>query len=163
MRVWAVCVLVIFIIIELYQWFQHFTVPLPIYAVAGLLLSILSNADQLSGGESKQRLNAGSPPTSIGAQIGAQINAQINTQIGADPSHDPALFGTSAPSHQTTAPSLAQSQPALCSIAEREPTAIDASASSASAGVQLPEFATAKSAPISFVIDRSAHSHPSSS
>ena len=48
MRVWLICVIAFFGIAELYQWLQEQVqdLPLPVYAVAGLLLAALSNANR---------------------------------------------------------------------------------------------------------------------
>jgi hypothetical protein len=48
MKVWAACVVVFFGVAELYQWFQHVTLPLPVYGVAGLLLALASNSEKLN-------------------------------------------------------------------------------------------------------------------
>lgn len=46
MKFWFVCLVVVFSVTELYQWLQGLTLPLPLYGAAGLLLALLSNADQ---------------------------------------------------------------------------------------------------------------------
>ncbi len=46
MKFWLVCLVVVFGMTELYQWFQGLTLPVPFYGAAGLLLALLSNANQ---------------------------------------------------------------------------------------------------------------------
>jgi hypothetical protein len=43
MKVWLLSVALLFGVVELYQWMQDVTLPLPIYAIAGVLLAIASN------------------------------------------------------------------------------------------------------------------------
>jgi hypothetical protein len=43
MRVWIFSFLVLFGMVELYQWMKDFSVPLPIFIVGGALLAIASN------------------------------------------------------------------------------------------------------------------------
>jgi hypothetical protein len=44
MRVWAICVVVLFGAAELYQWIEGLTLPLPVLIGAGALLAIVSNS-----------------------------------------------------------------------------------------------------------------------
>lgn len=46
MKFWFVCLLIVFGVAELYQWFQGLTLPMPFYGAAGLLLAFLSNSNQ---------------------------------------------------------------------------------------------------------------------
>ncbi|HEY9667213.1 MAG TPA: hypothetical protein V6C91_10435 [Coleofasciculaceae cyanobacterium] len=43
MRVWITSVLVLFGMVELYQWMKGFTLPLPVFILGGALLAIASN------------------------------------------------------------------------------------------------------------------------
>ena len=49
MRVWITSVLVVFGMVELYQWMKNFTLPLPVFILAGALLAIASNYGKYSG------------------------------------------------------------------------------------------------------------------
>lgn len=46
MRVWLVTCILLFILVELYQWVKGFILPLPIYVLAGAFLAIASNYDK---------------------------------------------------------------------------------------------------------------------
>ncbi|MGQ4648563.1 hypothetical protein [Lyngbya aestuarii] len=46
MRVWMISFLVLFGIVELYQWIRDFTLPLPVFILSGALLAIASNYDK---------------------------------------------------------------------------------------------------------------------
>ena len=48
MKVWITSFLVLFGMVELYQWFREFTLPLPVFILAGALLAIASNYGKLS-------------------------------------------------------------------------------------------------------------------
>lgn len=43
MKVWITSVLVVFGMVELYQWMKDFTLPLPAFILGGVLLAIASN------------------------------------------------------------------------------------------------------------------------
>lgn len=43
MRVWLLSVALLFVVVEFYQWLQEVTLPLPLYAIAGVILAIASN------------------------------------------------------------------------------------------------------------------------
>ena len=43
MKVWIISVLVLFGMVEMYQWMKHFTLPLPVFILGGALLAIASN------------------------------------------------------------------------------------------------------------------------
>jgi hypothetical protein len=49
MRVWLLCFFVLFAIAEFFKWLQGFSVPLPIYILAGAFLAVSSNYDQIFG------------------------------------------------------------------------------------------------------------------
>ena len=49
MRVWITSVLVVFGMVELYQWTKNFTLPLPVFILAGVLLAIASNYHKYAG------------------------------------------------------------------------------------------------------------------
>ncbi|MEW6496857.1 MAG: hypothetical protein AB1589_30680 [Cyanobacteriota bacterium] len=49
MRFWLTSVLVLFGMVELYQWMKPFTVPLPVFILAGVFLAIASNYGKYSG------------------------------------------------------------------------------------------------------------------
>ena len=46
MKVWVVGCVLLFLLVELYQWAKGFILPLPLYIFAGALLSIASNYSQ---------------------------------------------------------------------------------------------------------------------
>ncbi len=52
MRVWLTCFVLLFVAVELLQWFQHYILPLPFYGIGGLLLAIASNAGKSNTGKS---------------------------------------------------------------------------------------------------------------
>lgn len=43
MKVWLLSVALLFGVVEFYQWLQEITLPLPLYAIAGVILAIASN------------------------------------------------------------------------------------------------------------------------
>jgi hypothetical protein len=43
MKVWLLSVALLFGVVEFYQWLQEVTLPLPLYAIAGVMLAIASN------------------------------------------------------------------------------------------------------------------------
>jgi hypothetical protein len=49
MKVWLVCFFVLFALAELFKWLRGFSVPLPIYILAGAFLAVASNYDQIFG------------------------------------------------------------------------------------------------------------------
>lgn len=49
MRVWITSVLVLFGMVELYQWMKDFTLPLPVFILGGALLAIASNYGKYAG------------------------------------------------------------------------------------------------------------------
>lgn len=62
MRLWITSCLVLFGMIELYQWIKHFTLPLPMFILGGALLAIASNYDKLANW-SLGNSTTDSPPT----------------------------------------------------------------------------------------------------
>lgn len=46
MKVWIVGCVLLFLLVEFYQWAKGFILPLPLYIFAGALLSITSNYSQ---------------------------------------------------------------------------------------------------------------------
>lgn len=49
MKVWIISVLVLFGMVEMYQWMKHFTLPLPVFILGGALLAIASNYRKYTG------------------------------------------------------------------------------------------------------------------
>ena len=53
MKVWATSFVVLFGLVELFQWVQHFnfaiSLPLPVFILAGAFLAIASNYDKRAG------------------------------------------------------------------------------------------------------------------
>jgi len=53
MKIWATTFVVLFGLVELYQWVQHFnwtiTLPLPVFILGGAALAIASNYDKRAG------------------------------------------------------------------------------------------------------------------
>ncbi|WP_421658057.1 hypothetical protein [Leptothermofonsia sp. ETS-13] len=47
MKVWITCFVALFGAAELLQWFQQFSLPLPVFVVGGVFLAIASNYDKL--------------------------------------------------------------------------------------------------------------------
>ncbi|ACK73548.1 hypothetical protein PCC7424_5199 [Gloeothece citriformis PCC 7424] len=46
MRVWLATCIVLFVLVQFYQWVKGFFLPLPIYVLAGAFLAIASNYDK---------------------------------------------------------------------------------------------------------------------
>ena len=46
MKVWLVCVAIVFVLTEVYVWIKDFILPLPIYILGGAFLAIASNYDK---------------------------------------------------------------------------------------------------------------------
>ncbi len=61
MRVWITCFLILFGIVELYQWARHFPVPLPMFILGGALLAIASNFNKLGNLSLKDSADAAPP------------------------------------------------------------------------------------------------------
>jgi hypothetical protein len=49
MKVWITSVVVLFWMVETYQWMRHFTLPLPVFILGGALLAIASNYGKYAG------------------------------------------------------------------------------------------------------------------
>lgn len=49
MQLWVVCFVMFFGAVELFQWVQGFSLPLPVLAIGGILLAIVSNASKRIG------------------------------------------------------------------------------------------------------------------
>lgn len=47
MRIWLISFGLLFGAVELYQWFQALSVPLPVYVAGGIALAIASNYEKL--------------------------------------------------------------------------------------------------------------------
>lgn len=154
MRVWAVCVLVLFSAVELYQWGQRLTVPLPIYGAAGLLLAILSNADQLPwlkftppSASLNPRNRTGSVlPIDAGATYGEPPSSVSSPSVSS-----PAM-GNSTAIAQSVESGLHQPESETASGAAPD-TAPALPLSESRIEPQLPSFSS-RSAPISFTIQR---------
>jgi hypothetical protein len=46
MKVWITACVLLFLLVEFYQWAKGFMLPLPLYVLAGAFLAIASNASQ---------------------------------------------------------------------------------------------------------------------
>lgn len=46
MKVWLVTFFLLFSLVEFYQWIKQFSVPMPLYVLAGAFLAIASNYDK---------------------------------------------------------------------------------------------------------------------
>jgi hypothetical protein len=55
MRVWITSFLVLFGMAELHQWMKNFTLPLPVFILAGALLAIASNYGKYAGWSFQQQ------------------------------------------------------------------------------------------------------------
>ncbi|MGC1394385.1 MAG: hypothetical protein WA828_08900 [Coleofasciculaceae cyanobacterium] len=49
MKIWLTCVLVLYGMVEIYQWMKQFSLPLPAFILAGAVLAIASNYDKYAG------------------------------------------------------------------------------------------------------------------
>ncbi len=49
MKVWIGLFVALFGLAELFQWFRHFALPLPIFILGGAFLAIASNSDKRTG------------------------------------------------------------------------------------------------------------------
>lgn len=68
MKVWVISVLVLFGMVEMYQWMKHFTLPMPVFLLGGALLAIASNYRKFTGWFLQQQptqsdANQGQTPT----------------------------------------------------------------------------------------------------
>ncbi|UZQ54198.1 hypothetical protein OOK60_17205 [Trichothermofontia sichuanensis B231] len=61
MKFWITSFILLFALAELYQWVQHFTLPLPVFILGGAFLAIASNHDKRVGFPGP-RPPTGSPP-----------------------------------------------------------------------------------------------------
>ena len=68
---------------ELYHWFQGLTLPVPVYGAAGLLLALLSNANQWM-----PQFQAGSLPSKLSATHPKPTIKAGETQPQANPSQE---------------------------------------------------------------------------
>jgi len=50
---WLCCSLLLFVLVELFDWFQAFALPLPVVILAGVFLAIVSNYERLVGSRLK--------------------------------------------------------------------------------------------------------------
>jgi hypothetical protein len=46
MGIWMITVCVLFVLVQLFQWFQGFMLPFPFYLLAGAFLAIASNYEK---------------------------------------------------------------------------------------------------------------------
>ncbi|MDX2096749.1 MAG: hypothetical protein SFW36_03155 [Leptolyngbyaceae cyanobacterium bins.59] len=49
MRIWAATFVILFSLAELYQWFSHLKIPLPVFILGGVALAIVSNYGKQGG------------------------------------------------------------------------------------------------------------------
>jgi hypothetical protein len=49
MKVWLVCVFVLFALAQFFDWVKEVSIPLPIYILAGAFLAVASNYDKIVG------------------------------------------------------------------------------------------------------------------
>ncbi len=78
MRVWITCFIVLFGGVELLQWFQQFSLPLPVFIVGGAFLAIASNYEKLSPlpfrlGNEESKLPTDESPTMTAVQPAVQM------------------------------------------------------------------------------------------
>lgn len=68
---WLTCFILVFGIAEFYQWVKHFSVPLPVFILAGALLAIASNYKKYAGWSFQQhdssKANQGETPSVLGS------------------------------------------------------------------------------------------------
>ena len=93
MKVWMISVLILFGMVEIYQWMKHFTVPLPVFLLGGALLAIASNYRKFTGWFLPQQLtqsdaNQGQTPT-LGGLTNTPGYGSLN-QSSATPAFKPA-------------------------------------------------------------------------
>ncbi|WP_413171059.1 hypothetical protein [Anabaena azotica] len=50
MRIWLVCVFVLFALAQFFDWVKEVSLPLPIYILGGAFLAVASNYDKIVGG-----------------------------------------------------------------------------------------------------------------
>jgi hypothetical protein len=98
MKVWAVCVVVFFGAAEFYQWLQHVTLPFPVYAVAGLLLAIVSN------GEQWQRLQSQWLPARRSTELSPAKSGTLSLDTASPANTDPNPSLTSIPASSAPTP-----------------------------------------------------------
>ncbi len=78
MRVWITSCLVLFGMVELYQWLEHFTLPLPVFILGGVLLAIASNSNTI--GSYSFRDSANQAPSLMNASHSSHGNSVIPSQ-----------------------------------------------------------------------------------
>jgi hypothetical protein len=49
MRVWLVCVFILFALAQFFDWVKEVSLPLPIYILGGAFLAVASNYDKIVG------------------------------------------------------------------------------------------------------------------
>ncbi|HEY9749308.1 MAG TPA: hypothetical protein V6C63_11550 [Allocoleopsis sp.] len=103
MKIWATTFVVLFGLVELYQWVQHFswtvTLPLPLFILGGAALAIASNYDKRAGlpfglNLEEPRAIANSPSNSL--QSSASSPANFNSSQAAQQPELP-TFNASGP------------------------------------------------------------------
>ncbi len=72
MKFWLTSVLVLFGMVELYQWMKPFTLPLPVFILAGVFLAIASNYGKFSSWPFQQ-----TPTPSDGNRVSTPIGERL--------------------------------------------------------------------------------------
>lgn len=124
MQVWTICVFVVFGIVELYQWFQALTLPLPVYGIAGLILAFASNANQWTALlDAKTQRSLGSvPPESLTSDPQAEASSEIDPlKIDQDELHHPGALSSAHPKPAPQLPNLTSLNPPPLSFTISKP------------------------------------------
>lgn len=87
MKVWIISFLVLFGMVETYQWMKDFTLPLPVFILSGALLAIASNYKKYTGWFFPQpnQSNPNQVPTPIFGELTNAPNWDIRNQLSAMP------------------------------------------------------------------------------
>ena len=76
MKVWVISVLVLFGMVEMYQWMKHFTLPMPVFLLGGALLAIASNYRKFTGWFLQQQPTQSDANQAQTAALGGLTNTQ---------------------------------------------------------------------------------------
>ena len=116
MQMWAVCFVVFFGFAQIFQlidgslWLQDFSLPMPVFILAGVLLAIASNSNKRAGLPWRHLVkSAPAPqtrrPAKVAAQPAKQSVAQPVNQPASPPAHQPATASAPAAPQPSPAPS----------------------------------------------------------
>lgn len=92
MKVWITSVLVLYGMVEAYQWLKHFTLPLPVFILGGAILAIASNYGKYSGWSFQPQAQADTNSEKIPPIEATQTANWTNLNSSAKPLPKPVSF-----------------------------------------------------------------------